>query len=255
MAATAGEILAVLQASAARLRAATEALRPEQLRAPAYPTEWNIAEVLSHLGSGAAVMLARVDSVIAERSLADDFATPIWDEWKAKSPEAKAADALIADRAFLDRVTALTREQRERFTVAFGPLELDLAGALGMRLNEHALHSWDIAVTFDPRATLAADAAGVVVDNLAVIVGFVGKPTGSVHDVRVHTTAPDRDFVVALGADTVSLHPSPPVPTPDLDLAAEAFARLVYGRLDADHAPRGLDTADLDELRRAFPGI
>ena len=39
---------------------------------------------------------------------------------------------------------------------------------------------------------------------------------------------------------------------------AEAFLRLVYGRLDPDHTPAvDLDAADvtLDELRRTFPGV
>ena len=39
-------------------------------------------------------------------------------------------------------------------------------------------------------------------------------------------------------------------------LPAEALVRLVYGRLDPDHTPSfDGDEADLDELRRAFPGV
>ena len=37
---------------------------------------------------------------------------------------------------------------------AMGPMELDLLTFLGMRLNEHSLHTWDVAVTFDASATL-----------------------------------------------------------------------------------------------------
>jgi hypothetical protein len=41
----------------------------------------------------------------------------------------------------------------------------------------------------------------------------------------------------------------------DLALPAEAFIRLVYGRLDPDHTPtfRG-DAGALDRLRAVFPG-
>jgi hypothetical protein len=42
---------------------------------------------------------------------------------------------------------------------------------------------------------------------------------------------------------------------PDLELPAEAFIRLVYGRLDPDHTPAVTGPADLNELRRAFPGV
>jgi hypothetical protein len=38
---------------------------------------------------------------------------------------------------------------------------------------------------------------------------------------------------------------------------AEAFIRLVYGRLDADHTPRSVraDGVDLGTLRATFPGL
>ena len=54
----------------------------------------------------------------------------------------------------------------------------------------------------------------------------------------------------------ITLSPSAPADHPDLELPAEAFVRLVYGRLDQDHTPpfTGAE-ADLDELRRAFPGV
>ena len=40
-------------------------------------------------------------------------------------------------------------------------------------------------------------------------------------------------------------------------LPAEAFVRLVYGRLDPDHTPSSVsaDGVDLDLLRSAFPGL
>jgi hypothetical protein len=41
-----------------------------------------------------------------------------------------------------------------------------------------------------------------------------------------------------------------------LVLPAEAFIRLVYGRLDPEHTPElAVVGIDLDELRRAFPGL
>jgi hypothetical protein len=42
----------------------------------------------------------------------------------------------------------------------------------------------------------------------------------------------------------------------ELRLPAEAFLRLVYGRLDREHTPPADDNAvDLDQLRAAFPGF
>jgi hypothetical protein len=41
---------------------------------------------------------------------------------------------------------------------------------------------------------------------------------------------------------------------PDIELASEAFIRLIYGRFDPHHtSPTSDDT--LNELRRAFPGV
>jgi hypothetical protein len=42
-----------------------------------------------------------------------------------------------------------------------------------------------------------------------------------------------------------------------LTLPGEAFVRLIYGRLDADHTPAPIDAegVDLDDLRAAFPGV
>jgi hypothetical protein len=41
---------------------------------------------------------------------------------------------------------------------------------------------------------------------------------------------------------------------PDLEIPAEGLIRLVYGRLDPDHTPPIGGSADLDALRRVFPG-
>ena len=244
-----------LRASATRLRHIVEPLSADQLRAPAYPTEWSIADVLSHIGSGAVVMQLRLEAALAGPDLADDFAQRIWDEWNAKSPGEKRADALIADRTLLDRVESLTEEQRARFGFTMGPIQVDLARFLGLRLNEHAVHTWDIEVALEPDATVAPDAARLVVDDLGLIAQYTGKPTGIEHDLHVRATDPARDFTLSLGREKVSLTPCQDAHAPDLELPAEAFIRLVYGRLDPDHTPPIKGRADLDELRRAFPGV
>jgi uncharacterized protein (TIGR03083 family) len=253
------EQLEALRTSVTRLRAIVEGFDADQLRAQAYPAEWTVADVLSHIGSSAVIMQLRLDAALAGRELTDDFAPPIWDEWNAKSPGAKVADALVADRAFVERIEALDESQRESVRVTIGPLNVDLAAFVGLRMNEHALHTWDVEVVVDPNATLPFEAASVVIDNLDLTVRFGGKPTGVEHDVNVHTTNPVRDFTLTLGADALSLAPArdlvPNRALPDFELSAEAFIRLVYGRFDPAHASPVRGDASLDELRRAFPGV
>jgi uncharacterized protein (TIGR03083 family) len=243
--------------SSARLHTIVESLTPEQLRASAYPTEWNIGEALSHIGSGAEIMRLRIEATAATEDLADDYAQAIWDEWNAKTPDEQAADALVADRAFIESVAALSPEDTGRLSFTMGPMQLDLEGLLGLRLNEHALHTWDIEVAFDPAATVPAEPTESLIDNLEMIARFTGKPTGAAHEVHVRTVDPARDFTIEIGEQSVALGPCrDPECTPDLELPAEAFARLIYGRLDPAHTPATVHgTADLDELRRAFPGV
>ncbi len=249
------EELAALHGSADRLHGIVDGLEPHRLREPAYPTEWTIADVLSHIGSGAVILGRRFDDVVSGRESDEDFAQSVWDEWNAKEPEAQAADTLVADAALLDRLDGLGEEQRAAFQFALGPFNFDFAGMIGLRLNEHVLHTWDIEVMVDPKAVLPDGETSVVVDNLGMVARFAGKPTGNERTVHVRTIDPARDFTIALGVDALEMTSSGPVSEPDLEIPSEAFIRLVYGRLDSDHTPPVPNDAVLDELRKAFPGV
>jgi uncharacterized protein (TIGR03083 family) len=247
------DLRALLGESVDRLHALVEPLTSDDLRRQAYPSEWTVADVLAHLGSGAVIMARRVDEALGGPAVDPQ---PVWDEWNAKDPDAKSAGALAADRAFLDRLDALSDEERARVELRMGPMTFDAEGIVRLRLNEHALHSWDVAVTFHPTATVPAEAAAVVFDALSMVAGYTGKPTGSEREIVVHTSAPDADFVVALSADGVAISSAASSRPAQLRLPAEAFVRLVYGRLDPNHTPAFVgDGDDLEELRRAFPGV
>ena len=247
--------LQAVRASAGRLRSLVTPLSPTQLEGRAYPTEWTIADVVSHLGSGAVIMQRRIDDNVADQQMPDDFAQSVWDTWNAKSPSAKAHDGLAADQALIERIDTMSDDERSRFRMTLGPMEFDLAGFIGLRLNEHALHTWDIAVVADPAATLPLDAAELIVDNLELIARFTAKPTGSERTIIVHTSAPNRQFTIVLTPDAVRFATDDDGRRPDLELPAEAFSRLVYGRLDDAHTPAFTgDGAALDELRQVFPG-
>ena len=240
----------VLDASVQRLADQVEPLTPQQVRQQAYPSEWTVADVLSHLGSGATITRLRLDGEVDMEA--------IWDEWNAKDPDAQAADSLRADDQLQARLATLTAEDQDRMRFAMGPMELDLLTFLGMRLNEHALHTWDVAVTFDASATLPDDEAALIVDSLPMMARFAGKPTGVDRDISIRTISPSRTFSLALRPDGVALSPGDTVGEPDLELSSDALIRLVFGRLDPDPSPATMGAGaahDLDELRRAFPGF
>ena len=249
--------LEVLRASVTRLQAIVEGFDAEHLRRRAYPSEWTVADVLSHLGSAAVILLARLEAGLGGPEFTDEMGPPVWDEWNAKSPDAKVADSLVADRALLDRFDeVIDAAAGAQFTL--GPLTVDLEGFIDLRLNEHVLHTWDVEVVIDPNATVPASAAAVVIDNLDLMVRFTGKPTGTVRELHVRTFDPARDFMLSLGEDAIGFGPyesnvANPVGA-DVELSADAFIRLVYGRFDAAHATPVRTDVDLDELRRVFPG-
>jgi len=247
--------LGPLRHSVGRLHQLCRGLDDAQLRAPSYCAEWSIADVLSHLGSGAVIQRGRLRDTLAGAETPDDVAPAVWDEWNAKSPRDKADSALVADEALLEALEAVGPAERARLVVALGPLRIGFEEFAAMRLNEHACHTWDIEVTFDDGAHLPPDVAAVVVDNLGLIVRYTARPTGEGRDVVVRTTDPGRTFAVRLSADGAELHAEDPGRAPDLVLAAEAFCRLVYGRLDPGHTPTVTgDAADLEVLRAVFPG-
>jgi uncharacterized protein (TIGR03083 family) len=247
--------LAPLRGSVGRLHQLCRGLDDAQLGAQSYCRDWSIAGTLSHLGSGAVIMRRRLEDVLAGRPTPDDFAPSVWDEWNAKSARAKADDALVADEAVLEALEAVSAQDRARVTFPMGPLALEFDQFAAMRLNEHAFHTWDIEVVFDDGAHLPHDVAAVVVDNLGLIARFSARPTGEVRTAAIRTSDPARDFTVRLSADSVELVAGEGGPDPDLVLPAEAFCRLVYGRLDPEHTPAFTgDGSVLDTLRAVFPG-
>jgi len=163
------------------------------------------------------------------------------------------ADGLAADRALLDRLDALPAAARPGFRFAMGPMEFDFDGFVGLRLNEHTLHTWDVAVALDPRATLLPEAVPFVLDGVGLIAGFTGRPSDA-DPVHVRTTEPHRDMTLVLGPDTVAIAPGTDGDAPDLELPAEAFIRLLYGRLDPDHTPEVSNPDAVARLRAVFPG-
>jgi len=246
--------LTALRSSVARLHDLAAGLDEEELTGRAYPSEWSIADVLSHLGSGAVITRRRLDDTIAGQETPEDFAPGVWNDWNAKPPVAQRDDALAADAALLASLDAVPAEQRSTFTSEMGPMTLDFAQFVAMRLNEHAFHTWDIEVAGNPTATIPQQASELIVDNLDLIARFTATPTGDTTTLAVVTTEPDRRFTVDLTPEAVTFGPSTDTGPTDLQLTAEAFARLVYGRLDPAHTPAGDHGPALDLLRQVFPG-
>ncbi len=245
------------------LRANVEPLDEDRLRQRSYCSEWSIAQVLSHLGSGAEIFGLFLDAGLAgaEPPGPDAFA-PIWQAWNERGPLAQATDALAADETLVKRLESLSPGERDRIRLQLFGMDLDVTGLAKLRLGEHAVHSWDVAVALDPSVTVAADSVSLLIDNVAPLIGRAGRPAASPQRIHVSTTSPDREFVLDTG-EPVGLEPAADATSangaadgPALRLPAEALLRLVYGRLDPGHTPP-VEAAgvDLDALRQVFPGF
>lgn len=258
--------LEALRRSHRTLAALVGRLTPDQRDGPSYCTDWTVAQVLSHLGSGAEIFSGLLAAALPGGVAfgREDFAG-VWARWDAKSPADQAADVVPADGRLIASLDALGPDLAEVHPRAMGR-ELSMAEFLAMRLGEHALHVWDLAATGDGDARLDPAAAALLVDRLPTLAKSLGRAPGAgAPPLRaiVATTDPDRTFVIQ-GNEDVTVTPvakgeEAAAGAPDLTMAAEALVRLAYGRLDPDHTPTGVaetpvSAALLERLRDAFPG-
>jgi uncharacterized protein (TIGR03083 family) len=247
--------LDALRSSVDRLRALVGTLTEDDLTTPAYPSEWSIADVLSHLGSGAVITRRTFHDALSDLETPEDFAPSVWDEWNHKTSAQQRQDALEVDAQLMTDLDAVPDEDRARATFPMGPMSLDFTEFVAMRLNEHAFHTWDIEIVRDEAATLPPHAAELVIDNLELVARFTAKPTGDSRTIRVATTDPVRGFTIDLAPDAATFQTAEAPPdTADLNLPAEALARLVYGRLDPATTPAAVEGDLLHILRKVFPG-
>ena len=253
------DLLAAVRRSHDRLGPALAELPTDRLSSPSYH-DWSIAQVLSHLGSGAEIFRMYVEAGTAgtPAPTIDDL-HPVWDRWNAMTPVEQRDGFLVSDLALLDAFAAVPAGERDGWRLEMFGAEQTLSTVARMRLGEHTLHSWDVLVALDPAATLPQDAVDLMVDSMDPLVERFGKSDQPVV-TRLELTDPARAFVLETHPDGGKLAPAGDDDRPGggtLGLPAEAFVRLLYGRLDPDHTPGSVrtDGADLDVLRRAFPGV
>ncbi|HXW44588.1 MAG TPA: maleylpyruvate isomerase family mycothiol-dependent enzyme [Streptosporangiaceae bacterium] len=251
-----------LRKSHDRLAGLAELLTPGELREQSYCTGWTVAQLLSHLGSGAEIAMLMLPGALGEAEpVGREAFAPVWEVWNAKTPDEQAADALAYDDRHVTTLERLTDDQLGGMKLDFFGTQLDAVGIVRLRLGEHALHTWDVAAQHDAAATVAPDATALLIDNVPQFLGpRLGKPLGEPFRVRIVTTGPDRDYLLT-SAESVTVADWPAGADADevpvVQMPAEALLRLAYGRLDPDHTPAEV-TADPDvlaRLRQIFPGF
>lgn len=261
----ASRMITVLRAGNDELAARVKGMSPADLTRRSGAAEWDVSQVLSHLGSGAEIGLATLQATLQGSASPDmEHFRSVWARWDAMAPEERAAQFLRANEALVSAYEDLDGPTRTalRIDLGFLPAPVDLATATALRLNEFALHTWDVEVAFDPAAELAAAAAELLtdVDRLGMIIGFLGRADQVSGPIRltVRLTGSGRTFGLDLG-DAVSLSDPPERADGTLVAPDAAWLRLVAGRLAAEYTPPTVqlagDALTLEDLRRVFPGF
>jgi uncharacterized protein (TIGR03083 family) len=222
--------------------------------------EWDLSQVLSHLGSGAEIGLGTLHRAL-DPTTPTVANTTIWDRWNAMSPLERLTGFVSSDEALVEAYEALDADTRENLRIDLGylPEPVDVATAAGTRLLELSLHSWDIRTAFDPATTVAEEATPLLFDRMAGMLQWVGHGDAIDGEVTllVETTQPERRFGLTIG-DAVSAGEAPSTSNGTLSLPAESWFRLVSGRLAPERTPDSVTlssaTVSLEDLRRVFPG-
>jgi uncharacterized protein (TIGR03083 family) len=249
--------IAALHAEHDTLVALLANLDEGQLDSPSGADGWTVAQVLSHLGSGAEIGRALFAQAVGVSVEAEDNRT-IWARWDAAGPADQAAGFVEHNTRWLAAVDALTPEQRSSLSTDLGflPEPVSLETVLGMRLNEVANHAWDVRVALDPNSEVNVDSAAVLVDlftgPLGFMLGFLAKPAELSESAMV--AVPGAGLVIE---DAVTVVSNLESPSATFHGSPGAFIRLLSGRLKEPYT-KGVTVegnATLDDLHRVFPGF
>jgi uncharacterized protein (TIGR03083 family) len=250
--------IAVLRASHDHLAALVQGLDDDAIVGPSFDSDWTIAQVCSHLGSGAELNLDWARAAVGHHDpLPQEAIQQVWDRWDGSTPRQQVDAMVTADEAHVAALEAYTDDElaQGHLSLFGGHFEVQGSDLARFRIGEHAIHTWDVEVALDPSARIQADAVEVITDGLDRAVPRLGTHQGRPWSLAVRTTGPDRTFVLRSTADGVALEPGE---APDVDglleLPAEQLVRLCYHRLRDGEELLVRDTSPTaEELVATFP--
>jgi uncharacterized protein (TIGR03083 family) len=243
-----------------RLAAIVPTLDDEALTSPSAATEWRLCDVLSHLGSGAEISLRPIAAAATGTAVPESSNEAVWDRWNAMSPRDQAIGFVEHDQRLVETLEGLDHDARASLQVDLGflPAPVPLEMAAGMRLNEVALHTWDVLAGLDAGVGLDDEAAEVLLELLCGPLGMLLSWTGKPDNLAERAVVAFEGHGLTI-AESVSLVNEPPIaPTAHFTGPVEAAVRLIAGRLGPTYTPESVAVSGnvtLDELRTVFPGF
>src|SRR4051794_2073082 len=137
MTSLADQVIAALRTGHDDLAAYAAELTEKDLTAPSGASEWDVAHLLSHLGSGAEISQAALERALAGAGSAPDgFNQSVWARWDAMGPIEHRDGFLAANRALVERYEGLDEATRRdlRVDLGFLPAPISVGEAARMRL-------------------------------------------------------------------------------------------------------------------------
>lgn len=261
---TPGEIVIELRVEHDALSSLVHGLDAEILERPSYASEWTIAQVLSHLGSGAEINLSNLHAALrGTEPIPKDAYRDLWKRWDDMGP----VDQAVGFQRWHGELVAVFEEASwetlKDLEVPTAMGMLSGAAVIGMRFREATVHAWDVAAGLDRAATIRSAAAGILADQAPEMIGRLADPSAAstldLDMVSIVGRDPDRRFLLQL--DPIVLR-ADAHPDDDrhavLRLPTESFVRLIYGRVDDDDLGPTIDEDPdglIERLRRVFRGL
>ncbi len=273
--------VAVAKRLAASIREYLGKLTPEQWELPSACAEWQVRDVVSHLIGGAE---RQAESM--ERGRGGDSNPPAG----FVPPEPAALSANNAQRD-IDRRNQLAGSVLETFDASYERLHREFDGFgegswdtlcwhvrrgamtaasyVDLRIQELAIHDWDIRSAFQPGAALDHDCVPVLLDMSPTWLGMCFRPTTRLSRPVVYgfDVGPEesRKFRMSVTGDAFEMVPvsDPNGPHADVSLSAtaEQYLLFTYGRLTAaEGISSGMLTVEgasghLDQFEVWFKGL
>jgi len=228
-------------------------------------SEWQVYQVVSHIGSQPEIHLGTLKAGLrGDPPMTDDQRRAIWARFDAMKPEEVLPAFKANNDAFVALVDSLSEDELGKtIPWIFGPAPL--ASVLAGRLNEQALHAWDVKWVHDKQVKVTAAALPDLLEvNVPARVGRLAQPAQAEalvgKTIQFLYRQPDGAVSVTVAADGAQATPGT-ADAPDLtvELPGEALVRLIWGRYDvAGGVASGelkLSQPDLaDALQKLFPG-
>lgn len=229
----------------------------EDLLLPSGSSEWNVAQVLSHLGSSSEIALSTLSTGASHPSLNSS----VWARWDEMAPTRQAREFLRVENELVETLEAFSDEQiaASTFDLGFLPMSVDLSTFVWFRLSEVGLHRWDVDVAVDDGATLASYLVPILLNGLPPMIPMLARPQGlsGVIGFEITDTSPPRALRLLLTGESASIAQDDDATRATVTLSPESFVRLANGRLGPAHTPdsvRVRGDLSLDEIRHIFPG-